>query len=116
MYVAEIADKNLRGSLSNLINICFNLGVVFTFAASIFVTWRTLAWILTVPVFLAWIGIYLVPETPYWLAQKNRIDNALKSLSWLRNSSETLYYIACPIIKNLFCCIQHSIHGQLGMI
>ena len=89
MYVAEIADKNLRGSLSNLINICFNLGVVFTFAASIFVTWRTLAWILTVPVFLAWIGIYLVPETPYWLAQKNRIDDALKSLSWLRNNSET---------------------------
>lgn len=89
VYVAEIADKNLRGSLSNLINICFNLGVVFTFAASIFVTWRTLAWILTVPVFLAWIGIYLVPETPYWLAQKNRIDDALKSLSWLRNNSET---------------------------
>merc|ERR1712179_374657 len=29
-----------------------------------------------------------VPETPYWLAQKNRIDEVKEALLWLRNEIE----------------------------
>ena len=89
VYVAEIASKELRSSLSNVTNIAFCLGLVFTYSVSILVTWRTLAWFLMIPVFLAWVGLYKVPETPFWLAQKNRIDDALASLAWLRANDET---------------------------
>ena len=45
-----------KGSLGNAINITGCLGLVLTYALSILVTWRPLAWLLTVPAVLAVLG------------------------------------------------------------
>ena len=31
-------------------------------------------------------GMWILPETPIWLAEKDRLDEALASLAWLRNN------------------------------
>ena len=89
VYVAEIASKNHRGTLSNMINVIFCFGLVLTFFISSFVTWRILAWILLAPMGMTALGMLIVPETPLWLAQKGRLKDSLEALAWLRCNEET---------------------------
>ena len=50
---------------------------------------RTLVWALLVPVLLSLAGLSQVPETPHWLAQRNRLEEALVSLALVRNNQQT---------------------------
>ena len=89
VYIAEISSKELRGSLCNVVNICFCLGLCLTFSLAMLVSWRTLTWILIAPVLLSLLGLSLVPETPHWLAQRNKIEEAVKTLALLRSNCHT---------------------------
>ena len=89
VYIAEISSKELRGSLCNVVNICQCLGLTITFSLSLLVSWRTLTWLLIAPVLLSLLGLSLVPETPHWLAQRNKTEEALRSLAVLRNNCQT---------------------------
>ena len=89
VYIAEISSKELRGSLCNVVNICFCLGLCLTFSLAMLVPWRTLTWILIAPVLLSLLGLSLVPETPHWLAQRNKTEEALRILAVLRNNCQT---------------------------
>ena len=89
VYIAETSSKELRGSLCNAANISFCLGLCFTFCLALLVQWRTLVWLLIAPVLLALAGLSQVPETPHWLAQKNRLEEAERTLERLRGHSQT---------------------------
>ena len=84
VYIAETSSKDLRGTLNNVLNICFCLGLVLTYSVSMILTWRQMAWFFTLPVILTVLSFCIVPETPLWLAEKERLDDALKALAWLR--------------------------------
>ena len=51
--------------------------------------WRLLVWALLAPILLSLVCLSQVPETPHWLAQKARLEEALGSLALLRNNGET---------------------------
>ena len=89
VYIAEISSKELRGTLCNAVNICFCLGLCFTFTLALLVQWRTLVWLLISPILLTLVGLSQVPETPHWLAQKNRLEEALRTLERLRGHNQT---------------------------
>ena len=89
VYIAEISSTELRGSLCNVVNICQCLGLCLTFSLSLLVPWRTLAWLLTAPVLLSLLGLSLVPETPHWLAQRNKMEEAVRTLKLLRSNCQT---------------------------
>lgn len=56
-------------------------------------TWRLTAMICcSVPICTA-VAICFVPETPYWLLAKNKKEEALKSLMWLRGWVPTPKYV-----------------------
>lgn len=57
---------------------------LFQFIMGNFLYWRTVALINTAAPSIAFCALFLVPESPYWLATKNRVDEARKSLAWLR--------------------------------
>jgi len=60
------------------------IGVSLVYLLGSITTWRLTALICcTVPIFTA-VAICFVPETPFWLLAKNRKEDALKSLMWLR--------------------------------
>lgn len=90
VYVAETSSKELRGTLSNFANISFCFGLMITYSLSLVVSWRNLAWILTIPPCLTILTMLIVPETPLWLAQKNRVQDAVDALAWLRNNQESV--------------------------
>lgn len=85
--MAECSDSNFRGITINVGYVSLSLGFLLTFALSAVVNWRYLAWFgcvfLTIPI----IGLTILPETPVWLTRNGKIDQAYKSLLWLRGDA-----------------------------
>ena len=44
--------------------------------------------------------MWILPETPIWLAEKDRLDEALDSLAWLRNNEVKL--LGCHLNPHYF--------------
>lgn len=86
LYVSEMAEKSVRGSLASLMQLMSCLGVAFVDGLNIygFVDWPYISAICTaIPVLLAaW--LVFMPESPMYLVGINRLDEAKNSLQWFR--------------------------------
>lgn len=83
-YVGEICQPSIRGVLTACAGVAVMLGFSSVYLLGSITTWRNTALICCcIPITTA-IAICFVPETPFWLMAKNRKDDALKSLMWLR--------------------------------
>ncbi|KAK9086629.1 hypothetical protein Syun_029023 [Stephania yunnanensis] len=71
-FFAEIAPKTLRGALTTLNQLMIVTGISVTFIVGTLVSWRTLAAIGILPCFLLLVGLFIVPESPRWLAKVGR--------------------------------------------
>lgn len=82
--MAECSDSDFRGITINVGYVSLSLGFLLTFALGAVMNWRYLAWFgclfLAIPI----IGLTILPETPVWLIRNGKIDQAYKSLLWLR--------------------------------
>lgn len=85
IYIAELSPPHMRGVLVNVnqlsnvigINLAVIVGYFFSFEGF---GWRWMFAAQAVPVILLIIGLMLIPESPRWLASRNRIDEAFKVL------------------------------------
>jgi sugar porter (SP) family MFS transporter len=85
MYIAEVAPAKMRGRLV-IVN---QLAIVIGLSLSVYVTyllsfgghWRWMFATQGVPVLLFLLGLFLVPESPRWLAAMARTPQALKVLA-----------------------------------
>jgi len=85
VYNAEIAHPAMRGSLGTIIGNMFALGSVYTYLTGYFVhSWRTIAWLQMIPVSLLGISVAFIPDSPYWLVERGREEDARQSLITLR--------------------------------
>ncbi|XP_014234032.1 facilitated trehalose transporter Tret1-like [Trichogramma pretiosum] len=84
MYIGEIADKNIRGSLGSFIKLMVTFGELYAHAIGPFVSYEWLAYsCIVIPiVFLA--TFIWMPESPYYLIIKNRRRDAERSLTSLK--------------------------------
>ncbi|XP_008550593.2 facilitated trehalose transporter Tret1, partial [Microplitis demolitor] len=84
IYLAEIADKNIRGALGTLLKMSTNIGTLFvTTLGAYFPYWKLNLISLSIP-FLFIVVFIFMPETPYFYLIKNRVPEAEKSLMVLR--------------------------------
>lgn len=83
-YVAEICTPALRGILAATGSFCIILGIFSQFLMGTFLKWRTITLISTCVPVTAFLLLFLVPESPHWLILKNKVEEAKKSLMWLR--------------------------------
>lgn len=89
VYIVEVAHETVRGSLTCITDLFVGLGLLFTYILGISgLGWRWAAFILglvtNVPLI---IGLSLFPDSPRWLATKDRREDAKKALKFLRGSS-----------------------------
>jgi MFS family permease len=106
LYIVEIAESSMRGSLASMMQFMITLGVAFTDGLNIddFVHWNIISGICIVfpgqrpdcsdcctdsyvhsslAVLLA-LFMFFMPESPFYLVKKGKDEAAERSLQWLR--------------------------------
>ncbi|KPM40749.1 General alpha-glucoside permease [Neonectria ditissima] len=94
-YASEVCPTHLRAYLTTYVNLCWVLGQFIASGVLRAMVSRDDKWGYKIPFAMQWmwpvplmIGIWLAPESPWWLVRRGRIDDAKESLRRLttRNS------------------------------
>ncbi|XKL67981.1 hypothetical protein PGB90_003472 [Kerria lacca] len=83
-YVAEITEPYLRGMLGSTAPTTVIIGTVSQLILGNFYHWRSVVFFNMFFPILAFFALSFVPESPHWLINKGRFEDAEKSLCWLR--------------------------------
>ncbi|KAL1375486.1 hypothetical protein pipiens_004665 [Culex pipiens pipiens] len=83
-YVAEVTTPKLRGMLAATGSTCVIIGILIQFLMGSFLRWRTVALVSASLPVISFLLLFLVPESPVWLAGKGKYSQAKRSLAWLR--------------------------------
>ena len=62
------------------------LGMLTAWGLGYFLNWRVTAYVLVIPPILLTLFAFVLPETPYWLIEKQKIEEAKKSLQFIRGA------------------------------
>jgi len=86
-YASEVCPVALRGYLTTYVNFCWGLGQLIGIGVIKSMLKRDDEWAYRIPYALQWmwpvplfIGIFLAPESPWWLVRKGRIEDAKRAL------------------------------------
>lgn len=89
MYIAEVAPQKYRGTLVSINQLNIVLGISVAFFSNFIInklitepdlTWRWMLGVGVLPAVLYFLLLFLVPQSPRWLAQRSQIDEAKKIL------------------------------------
>lgn len=96
-FIAEIAPKAIRGGLSALYNAntmfgvslayWINYGALLNISSKSNAQWQVPMAMQALPGIILFGGLFALPESPRWLASKDRVDEARQSLHKLRKLS-----------------------------
>ncbi|KAL4931322.1 putative MFS alpha-glucoside transporter [Aspergillus undulatus] len=94
-YASEVCPVALRSYLTTYVNFCWGLGQLIGVGVIRAMIGRQDEWAYRIPYGLQWmwpvplfIGIYLAPESPWWLVRKGNSQKAKKSLLRLTKTSQ----------------------------
>ena len=83
-YTSETAEQSIKGALGSLQQLIVTLGVLFVGVLGKYAEWRLMTGIfLFIPVLMA-VWMVFMPESPVFLVTKGRMDQAKRSLLFLR--------------------------------
>ncbi|QDS73864.1 hypothetical protein FKW77_006841 [Venturia effusa] len=95
-YAAEVCPTQLRAYLTTYVNLCWVIGQFLASGVLKGVANRTDEWGYRIPYALQWVwpvplivGIYLAPESPWWLVRKERNEEAKVQLLRLTSRKNT---------------------------
>uniref|UniRef100_A0A8D8UXV6 Facilitated trehalose transporter Tret1 n=1 Tax=Cacopsylla melanoneura TaxID=428564 RepID=A0A8D8UXV6_9HEMI len=87
-YIGEISEPRMRGSLSLFAGAACNFGVLIIFLIYALTDWRSTMLVSSIFPILTMIMIAFIPESPTWLVSKGRLEEAERSLRWVRGWSK----------------------------
>lgn len=92
VYVAEISDKQIRGTLCSLFSIICSIGVFLEFFIAEYMDFRHAAIFVVIVSIIFVVGFWFMPESPLYLISKRRFEEAENAFKFLRGqqSSEEL--------------------------
>ncbi|KAL4779864.1 general substrate transporter [Aspergillus varians] len=107
-YASEVCPVAIRAYLTTYVNLCWVLGQLIASGVLKGLQNRPDQWAYRIPFALQWtwpipifIGVWLAPESPWWLVRKDRREDAIKALNRLTvagspdfNADETVAMIA----------------------
>ncbi|KAK3007906.1 hypothetical protein RJ639_013051 [Escallonia herrerae] len=119
VFIAEIAPKNLRGALTTTNQLMICTGVSVAFIIGTVLTWRTLALTGIIPCGVLLIGLFIIPESPRWLAKIGRQKEFEAALRRLRGKEADIAEEAAEIQVPYFPVFSNPslsiFHNQIGV-
>ncbi|PIN26075.1 putative transporter (major facilitator superfamily) [Handroanthus impetiginosus] len=97
VFIAEIAPKDLRGALTTLNQLMICTGVSVSFIIGTLLTWRALALVGIAPCAIVVLGLFIIPESPRWLAKQGNQKEFEASLQRLRGKNADISAEAAEI-------------------
>ncbi|XP_028067346.1 sugar transporter ERD6-like 7 isoform X2 [Camellia sinensis] len=97
VFIAEISPKNLRGALTTLNQLMITAGVSVSYIIGTVLTWRVLALIGLIPCAILLLGLFLIPESPRWLAKIGHQKDFEAALQRLRGKDADISEEAAEI-------------------
>ncbi|WP_196599902.1 sugar porter family MFS transporter [Pectinatus frisingensis] len=92
LYLAEMSDKNARGSIISGYQLMVTVGILVAFLSDTYFSyngdWRAMLMIIAIPAALLILCVLALPESPRWLASKSRFQDAAKVLSTMHTDVE----------------------------
>ncbi|WP_239742342.1 sugar porter family MFS transporter [Mammaliicoccus sp. B-M8] len=96
MYLAELSPANNRGAITAINSIMNTSGMLLAYIINHFLSdsgnWHFMLGFAVVPSVLLSIGMIFMPESPKWLAQKNKISKAKDVLRLTHNDEKSVYH------------------------
>uniref|UniRef100_A0A1B6MIW6 Major facilitator superfamily (MFS) profile domain-containing protein n=1 Tax=Graphocephala atropunctata TaxID=36148 RepID=A0A1B6MIW6_9HEMI len=87
VYTGEITQPHLRGMLAAVASVGVSLGVSLQYLIGSFLPWYWLSFINGCVPTIAFIAAFFLPESPQYLVNKGRIEEARESLKRLRGAT-----------------------------
>ncbi|XP_076065475.1 facilitated trehalose transporter Tret1-like [Oratosquilla oratoria] len=81
---SELMSPEIRGIFASFRKIHASLGNLFMYISATFLSWYVATAVSAVPLIPLTMLLLLVPESPYWLARHGRIEDATRTLFFLR--------------------------------
>ncbi|XP_046664173.1 facilitated trehalose transporter Tret1-like [Homalodisca vitripennis] len=85
IYLAEIAEANIRGLIIMSIAVTWYGGILIQFCLGTYLSYNVSAWINLVVPILYLILFSFLPESPYYFMMKKQENKAADSLAWFQN-------------------------------
>ncbi|XP_026317769.1 facilitated trehalose transporter Tret1-like [Hyposmocoma kahamanoa] len=90
LYLAEIADKDIRGSTALITKFMYNFGILLMMCIGPSVSYTTLNYILLVlPISYFTVNLW-IPESPYYCLMQGKVDAAKNVLKRIRSKNEKI--------------------------
>ena len=91
IYIAEIADKNIRGLLMFISRLFYSFGGCAVLAAGAFLSYDNMNLLLISSPILFFLTFIFMPESPYYYLKRNQEEKAIKTLSRLSGSKDSIF-------------------------
>ncbi|XP_018333075.1 facilitated trehalose transporter Tret1-2 homolog isoform X2 [Agrilus planipennis] len=86
MYIGEIAEPSIRGTLGTFFQLFMCLGILATYVIGAFINWVGLSAILAMAPIIFASSLWFMPETPIFLVKIRDLKGAEESLKYLRGA------------------------------
>ncbi|KAJ0177091.1 hypothetical protein K1T71_007100 [Dendrolimus kikuchii] len=84
IYLAEIVDKDIRGTTGVCTRFAFNFGNLIVIAIGPFISYEVLNGIMCVPLILYFVLSWRIPESPFYYMKEGKVDSARRAIIALR--------------------------------
>ncbi|XP_071536740.1 facilitated trehalose transporter Tret1-like [Panulirus ornatus] len=109
--LAELSPVKIRGLVSTFPEISGSVGMLLSFVLAYLMAWDVATAVSAAPLIPAILLMFFVPESPYWLVRRGRVDDARSALHRLRGPKANIAEELSAIMSTP-TCTQASVRDQ----